>query len=158
MTCGPLIQISPISPTGKRIARVVAASMTSVDGIGRPMDARELPADRVTDCDRRRLGEPITLQDRLAGALCFHSAAIAGWTAMPPPMQTRMWLKSISSKLGVFMSAANIVLTPVNRLNVKLRLMVFDEAFEVARVRNQYVLAALRHDAEAVTLQRKDVI
>ena len=117
MTCGPLMQISPTSLTASSLPSSPTI-MTSVDGNGRPIVPVKVALDRVADGDGRRLGQAVTLQRSSQPVFSFHSLATAGCTAMPPPMLTRRCEKSILSKLGVFMSAANIVLTPVNRLNL----------------------------------------
>ena len=111
------MQISPISLTGKALPSSPAI-MTSVEGTGRPME----PSYSLPILQQIATGE-VSVRPypcRIGWPVFFlHSAATAGCTAMPPPMLTRMWLKSILSKLGVCISEANIVLTPVNRLNSK---------------------------------------
>ena len=57
---------------------------------------------------------------------------------MPPPSVTRSWLKSTSSKPGVFSSALNSVFTPLMNVNGYL-LQLGDERREVARVGDQDV-------------------
>ena len=109
------MQISPTSLSGSGLPSS-ATIMTSVDGTGSPIE----PSNSLPILQQIATGE-VSVRPypcRIVWPVfCFHSAATAGCTAMPPPILTRMWLKSILSKLGVCISDANIVLTPVNRLN-----------------------------------------
>ena len=151
------MQISPGWPSGTSLP----SSSRSID-LGR----RDRQADRavvrrqVERIDRRRrrgLGQPVGLDQRHAGDLLplvgdrlLHRHAAAQRRAAAS--RSRACANS-----GLLTSALNSVLTPVIAVNLYLRHLL-DEAGDVARVRDQHVLGAERHEREAVRRQREDVI
>ena len=92
--------------------------MTSVDGIGRPIEP--LYAGRSSGLIVAAGDVSVSPYASISGqpVTSFHLIATASCTAMPPPSVIRNAEKSSFAKSALLTSALNSVLTPVNAVNL----------------------------------------
>src|SRR5210317_1244821 len=141
----------------KRQVVAVVASDHHVSRRHRQPDcAVEVAIDRATDCDRGGFCQSIALKDRTPGSL-FPFLGDSGLYRHAPTNTNAQRAEVDLVKTRRMHERGEHRVDARKQVEIKAR-DFFRKPFEVARVGNQYVLAALSHHGQTIPFQREDVI